>query len=360
MTYLPNGPAVVDSNNTTTSTLTASSTYTGTATDVSAYRQVHVSLKMSPNVVPDGDANTAKGSLYLEFSPDGTNWDISIPSFVRTGIHIPVPLIFAGKHFRVRYINDGGAAAISDLGLTETADTARNQTAFRLTTYLLPTGTAPLARSMDQSVSGSDPVQLVRGAVMGQNPDGDYVNGLMTSDRELFVTSSATELDVRAVLAPVTGITSTTYRILVDLSDTTNFPHDQTGRIDITQLKSVVDPASNTVGVVKFGVITRIDGTDADITWGWTIPFGKNPARILTITNFNPSQMKFQISGGSTTKIISNETSSSVTAVNTGATLGSPNGNITPGLGDVIVGFFHTSGSAWDAQVSCFYHSHAS
>ena len=181
----------------------------------------------------------------------------------------------------------------------------------------------------------------------------------VTADGEMIVSTTAQETDVRAVLATV-SVGATVYKVLVDLSDTTNFPHDSTGRIDITQLKVAIDPASNSVGSVKIGVITRIDGTNADITYGWSIPFGKSPSRILTVTNFNPSQMKFSISGGATTRIISNDTETSVAAVNTGASLGSPNGNIAPGLGDVVLKYTYTSGTAYDVQASCFYHSHAS
>jgi hypothetical protein len=168
MTYRPSGGYVKDSNNSTTSTLTASSTYTGTATDTMAYNQIHLVMYMEPNVVPNGDANTAAGSLYVEFSPDATNWDISVPIHVRTGIFIPQTYVVVDRYFRVRYINDGGASAITDLGTGETADTARNQTAFRLNSYLLYTGTKELGRTIDQSVSGSDPVALNRSVIMGK------------------------------------------------------------------------------------------------------------------------------------------------------------------------------------------------
>jgi hypothetical protein len=127
---------VYDLNNCTTVPLVADDEFIGEPTYVGAYNQVHVSLKQRPHALLDGDANTAQGSLYVEFSPDKINWDTSIPLVVRNKPFIPQPYVNFVYWFRVRYLNDGGAAAIASLGLTETADTARNQTEFRLVTAI--------------------------------------------------------------------------------------------------------------------------------------------------------------------------------------------------------------------------------
>lgn len=167
---------VVDANNTTTATLTAGSTYTGTATNILGYEQVNVQIFGRPGVVA-GDGTSAQGTFFFEFSPDGTNWDTSVPHLIRDpSLVIPIPIINVHKFFRVRYVNDGGVAAIAALGLTDTAGTPTAQTAFRLTTYLLPFATKELTRTLDQSISGTDPAALVRAAIMGQNPDSTRVN----------------------------------------------------------------------------------------------------------------------------------------------------------------------------------------
>lgn len=186
MTYRPSGGFTLDTNNSTTDILAASATFTGTATDVLAYNQIHFTTYQEPNVVPNGDGNTAKASLYFEFSPDGTNWDISVPVFIRSGINIPQTLVVVDRYFRVRYVNDGGAAAITALGLSDTADTARDQTALRLNSYLGVSGTKELGRTIDQSISGSDPVNLVRSVSMGQAPDGTFINTPVNSAGALF------------------------------------------------------------------------------------------------------------------------------------------------------------------------------
>lgn len=355
MSYQPRVANVVDSNNSTTSTLTASSTYTGTATDITKYAQVHVMLWMEPNVVPNGDANTAQGSLYVEFGPDGTNWDISIPIVVRNGLFIPQTYVNTGPYYRVRYINDGGAAAIASLGLSESADTARDQTAFRLTSLLMGEGTKELGRTLDQSVHASDPISLTGSAVMGKNPVGDFTYVPVTALGELFVQSALAAETKRVVMANA-SYSADTYKILVDLSDTTNFPHTETGSVNISNLKVTVDPASNSVGSVMVGAITRIDGTDADIEYLFSVPFGKSPTRILSINNFSPSELKFEVSGGTLVHALTGSFENNVTAVNTGGTLSvTGGGTATPAVGDVVVKFDHTSGSAWDSLVSAFY-----
>lgn len=167
---------VIDSNNTTELALTAGSTYTGTATDMTGYSQTVVQIFGRPGVVA-GDGSSAKASFYFEFSKDGTNWDTSVPHLIRDpSLVIPVPIIFVHKYFRVKYVNDGGVAAIAALGLSDTASTPTTQTVFRLTTYLHRLSTKELTRTLDQGIAGSDPVILTRSAVMAQNANKTIVN----------------------------------------------------------------------------------------------------------------------------------------------------------------------------------------
>lgn len=179
---------VVDTNNSTTTPLTAGATFTGIATDVLSYQQQGVSLFFRPNQIPSGDASTAKGSFFFEYSDDGTNWDISVPELIRSGIYIPNTPITVKRWFRVKYINDGGVAAIAALGLTDAAGTPTTQTEFRLTTLLYPLATKELVRSIDQNIQGGDPAALVVATGLGKQPDGDYVKE--KADGTVFTTTN--------------------------------------------------------------------------------------------------------------------------------------------------------------------------
>lgn len=151
-----------DANNTTTSALLAGGSFVGTATDLSLWGQVTLKLYATPS--------TAQGSLFFEFSDDGTNWDISVPIYVTDPTYfIPYPLIPVGRYFRTRYLNDGGVAA----GGT---GTPTNQTALRLATYLSSEPSKEISRTLGQTVLDDQPVTFTRAITTGKNPTGSYEN----------------------------------------------------------------------------------------------------------------------------------------------------------------------------------------
>lgn len=145
------------------------------------------------------------------------------------------------------------------------------------------------------------------------------------------------------------GVTSTTYAVLVDLSDTTNWPHNETGYVDISTTESqvVITSAQGANGSLRLGVITRIDGVDADIVWADCSHFSKSGSEQIDRSfNYSPSQIRFEISGGSLTQMVSNEVSLNVAAINTGITLESSAGiSVTPAVGDVVLGMTVSSGT---------------
>lgn len=172
MTFIKLHPDVkTDLNNSSEVALIANGSFIGTATDISPYLQIIVNVYGLP-------AN-AKGSLFTEFSPNGTVWTTSTPLLIRnpSGV-IPIPLIHVHKYFRVRYLNDGGAAAITALSLSELPSTPIAQTTFILITYLSPFATKELVRTIDQTLSPSDPVNLNRCIMVEKDSDGNYINRL--------------------------------------------------------------------------------------------------------------------------------------------------------------------------------------
>lgn len=133
--------AVVDANNSSTATMGSAGSFTGAATNVLPYDQITVNVAGAPEV--------CHGTLFFEFSPDGTNWDVSVPLAVSDlNVVIPFPLRVVLKWFRVRYVN----------GTTV-------QTAFRLTTLLHYDYPGPLMRSPAQVLGPEEPVQVVRALI---------------------------------------------------------------------------------------------------------------------------------------------------------------------------------------------------
>ncbi len=94
------GSGTVSTANSTTTPLAGGATFTGTAEDVSNYAAVVVTVL--------SDQASAANQWKLEFSPDGTNWDVieayDYPAAL-LGVGTATPTAPKGKFFRVVYVN---------------------------------------------------------------------------------------------------------------------------------------------------------------------------------------------------------------------------------------------------------------
>jgi hypothetical protein len=114
MTFIPNDIGTVDANNSTSTLLNAAAVFTGTATDVSTYSDMVISV-----------ATDQHGTYTIQFSTDGTNWDSTLTRYYRTDqINVPHRFAITRKYMRVTFTNTS----------------ASNQTYLRLQTILGSTG----------------------------------------------------------------------------------------------------------------------------------------------------------------------------------------------------------------------------
>jgi len=62
--------------------------------------------------------------------------------------------------------------------------------------------------------------------------------------------------------------------VLIDLSDTTNFPHVETGKIRLYTLDVVIEAKTMTSGegILYIGVITEVDADNGSTEWLWVMP----------------------------------------------------------------------------------------
>lgn len=88
----------VDSNNSTSTPLNSGITFTGIATDVSAYPGVVFSCKTDTH-----------STIYAEFSTDGTNWDSSLSYGLYPNVNEVHRLKRSKKYFRIRITNDSAS-----------------------------------------------------------------------------------------------------------------------------------------------------------------------------------------------------------------------------------------------------------
>lgn len=119
--------------NSTTTPLNDGETFTGTFEYV-ATDAILVSIKTDTS-----------GTLYVDFSPDGTNVDSTLSFNYQTDrIFVPIPLSKTGRYTRVRFANDSGS----------------NQTYLRLLT--VHGKYSPLTSTLNGAVSENFPAQVVR------------------------------------------------------------------------------------------------------------------------------------------------------------------------------------------------------
>lgn len=131
-------------NNSTAIALLAAATYTGTGEDVSGYGSVVVACK-----------SDVAGTLYMEFSPDNTNWDSSLSFVVAAGVNEVHRLSVTRQYFRIRYTNG-----------------AVNQAYFRLQTTL--SNAPPLTSALNSQVSSDADSLVTRSVLMGETDGGQF------------------------------------------------------------------------------------------------------------------------------------------------------------------------------------------
>jgi hypothetical protein len=100
--FLTNGNIVisgtVDDNNSSVAPLNNGATFTGTATEVSAYPSVVFAVKTDTT-----------GLAYVDFSPDGTNWDSTLTFKIAANTNEVHRITVTRKYFRIRVFNNSGS-----------------------------------------------------------------------------------------------------------------------------------------------------------------------------------------------------------------------------------------------------------
>jgi hypothetical protein len=186
--------------------------------------------------------------------------------------------------------------------------------------------------------------------------------GILTSTGQALFPFSVGERDAPNFAASTSSgtISTTTWRGLVDLSDRTNYPHHFTGRIDLYSAFFFVQKGSNTVGAVQMGIITRIDGTDADVEFVQGVSFDNSSSNVVTRDRIFDTPIRCGQTGGSLNDVTTGFAETGITALNTGITITGPEGSFTPAVGDLVVKYGYTSGTAYTAAASCQYATSAS
>ncbi len=177
-------------NTTSTTPLAAGEEYNSGPIDIAEFSMI--------SLVITGTPATAKGDLYLEFSPDSMNWDHSI--------HIPVenletepPHTFlpVSVFFRIRYVNG-----------------SVDQNSMRLQAVFHRSAAKGLTSRLEGTLNSSADVDNVRAVIVGKNPKNIYEN--TRQDGPAFRTT--TNLGGTTLSGELTLGTTGTQTIFTDLS----------------------------------------------------------------------------------------------------------------------------------------------
>ncbi len=154
-----------------------------------------------------------------------------------------------------------------------------------------------------------------------------------------FVTPSPADVEIIHIDAE--NISTETAFMIVDLSDTTNWPHTNTGHIDILYFLITIDPDATYAGDVELGFLTNVDGDNGDFNGIYEIHLDKKtgPLAINAVFPFAAASMETDHYFGPVT--------TNNTLFQTDVDLAGPDGNTSypSGNGDLVMIVGQTAGA---------------
>jgi hypothetical protein len=117
---------------------------------------------------------------------------------------------------------------------------------------------------------------------MSYKPSGDLITKDGRTSQSVvmgFTETYTVHLDKQSIAAQVA-------LMLVDLSDTTNWPHSDTGHINLEYLIIEIDPDTSFLGEIKIGFLTNVDGTNGDFNQILDIDMAKQSDLLVEVINF--------------------------------------------------------------------------
>jgi hypothetical protein len=146
-------PLKVNEENSTLISLNAGATFIGTAENAEEYSAITCAVKTDQ-----------AGTLYMELSPDGTNWDESNTFSISAGTNEVHRIAVTRKYFRTRFTNTSGS----------------NQTYLRLQTVF--GHSPPLNKPLTDALAEDDAVSVTKAISYGQTDNGSFAATSITDE----------------------------------------------------------------------------------------------------------------------------------------------------------------------------------
>lgn len=307
---------VVDSNNSTTTTLLANATYTGTSTSVLPYSSISVILY--------SNVASATQGLAIEFSMDGTNWDDSSTFSFTPGTGVNQGQTFKSparsQYYRIQYTNG-----------------ATNQTTFRLQTVLKPNALIGDSVAIGSTITTNNHSLVTTSSIVGLSTAGGgntYVPVKVTNTGQLSTTANISDSNGAAIAV---GQTTKSASLPVTLAS------DQ-GSLSVSQatgtnLHTVTDSGSVTNATLS-AETTKVIGTVRNADGSGNLLTSTTNALDVNIKSGSISNTSFAATQATASALNMTEANSSTIATNTTGlnnTVGTT-GSAAPSKGILIQG----------------------
>jgi len=158
--------------------------------------------------------------------------------------------------------------------------------------------------------------------------------------------------DTKLAILRKADIADDEYFVLVDLSDSTQFPHTETGKIRLYSITLTSEKATDGQFIFYFGVIIEVDGTDGSTKHILVVDLESvlNPTDSTDrfVYQFKwDGGIDLEVSAGAMVNVVSNGGETDDVEWNTGSALDSPVGDTSnaPGAGDLVLFVDETGGS---------------
>jgi len=183
---------------------------------------------------------------------------------------------------------------------------------------------------------------------MAYKPGGD----LVTKDGRTSQYMASGYTPTFSVHLDVQSIATQTAYMLIDLSDTTNWPHTNTGHAVIEWIIIEADPDNTFTGEIKLGFLSAVDATNGDFNQVIDIDMARSSSLIIENMDYGSHGIEMELASwfGPTT--------ANSTLFQTDVNLGGPDDPTTltypSGAGDVVLIVERTAGTV-DVSITIGY-----
>lgn len=154
------------------------------------------------------------------------------------------------------------------------------------------------------------------------------------------------------------GLSTTEDFIIIDISDTTNYPHTETGYVHLEDLSIQVDTDANGDYELSIGFLEDVDGTNGDYYELWSVSGTKKTSQNKTeFYPFYPNGQRCEKEFIATGVKSLNDTGFQ-TDVNLNTTLSGGTADTPSGTGDLVLRFTGNAGTV-NLNINLAYHTHA-